>query len=164
MDDVRKDLDKIRNDIEDIRNGIDYLNKAYERLKPPEEDILIGQFARLLEMAIIDDVITQEKARELYIYSMRDLKDALERKNDALKNEEEHNLANKKWNVLKRRLGWNIRHCRCLEYIRSEYFYPQYRSNSVSTDKVREALRNPKYSHIKNNAEQLLSMYETLTQ
>ena len=161
MDDVGKDLDRIRNDIDAIRNDMEVIRNNIERLTP-SEDIQIGQLAYKLERSIIDEVLGQERAKELYIYSIRNLKDVLERENNDLKNEEEHNLANKKWSVLKRRLGWNLRHCRCLEYIKNQYFYPQYHCDSLSTDKVREALRNPKYSHFKNNAEQLLSMYDVL--
>ena len=154
--DLESRLDKIERKSEELM-------ERCEKLTPPKENYLIGQFANELETAIVEAVMTKKTARELYIYSLSDLKQVLE-DTDELENEEECNCAKKRWADFKREVEWNSRLFRCLKHIRSTYFCGVCHPNDpdFSAEKVRQAIQSPKFSYLRDEVEQLLSMYEEL--
>ena len=148
--------------LESFQRELDDLKKA---VKTPTADVgdyvLVGQLAHKVERIIVDYVLTKVigPPQKLYITSLANLQQALNREQNftqPLNEDAKHKEATKRWEELQRQIGWQERHYRCIEFLKT--YCSHTAAADVEISAIKAAIDERRGFPHKSECEELLSM------
>ena len=137
VDNLATKMSSLSTDIT-LQNDHEVLKNKMRKLEAAQQKLIVGQVAFLTDEAILTYVVKDPKKRDLYnIYQMEEAISKTKHFEDVFTNEERQ-IAAKRWDELKKTIGWQDKHYRfvtSLKQMRIESAHPK-----VSEEELKRAI------------------------
>ena len=113
-------ISELRKD--ELEDEVKQLNSKVSRLERNEQKLIFGQIAYMVDDCILTHVMNGVDHDERSVYTIQDMEKAIGKKRrytDVFHSEEERLSAERRWNALKLRIGWQNSHYRDIDYLKT---------------------------------------------